>query len=230
MSKGSLEQDTLISTSEIFTNSKEVIQISRFKNGNIDNLLVPNSTHTFIKSPAGVCTRLTVPTSEIEKKIDIKKRYINDFTLKLHYLPAEEGDYAYNPPSYLLLIPEDSLKTFFENEKVEDNQIYFLSYNDNSSIYGSTQGSLYTPYGYDYISRTYSFGNISAIMKDHIEKSPGKDLNLLILPVLRLSTSPQSGYYVTNSVTNSLTPGGIKVRTDNDYMKVIVISSEFENR
>jgi hypothetical protein len=222
MSKNSEGVDTLIRTAEFFTNSKEVIQISRFENENMDELLVPNNTHTYIKSPAGVCTRLTVPTSEIEKTVDVKKRYINDFTLNLHYLPTEEWNYAYTPPAYMLLIPEDSVKTFFENEKVEDNISCFLSYQQVNSVY--------SVYGYDPQSRTYNFGNISALLKDHIEKSPGEDLRLLVLPVIRSYTQVQTNYYMTTGVRNSLTPGGVKIRTDGDYMKVAVISSEFENK
>jgi hypothetical protein len=222
MGKDSLGMDSLIRASEIFTNSKEVIQISRFENENIDDLLAPNSTHTFIKSPAGVCTKLTIPTTEIEKVIDVKKRFINDFTLNLHYLPADEWIYAYYPPTYLLLLPEDSVKTFFENGKIEDNQTGFISSQSGTS--------LTSYYGYDPISRMYRFGNVGALLKNHIEKSPGKDLELLLLPVVRTYQSPQTGYYVTTGVTNRLTPGGVKIRTDNDYLKLVVVSSEYENK
>jgi hypothetical protein len=221
MSKDSLDMDTLIRTADIFTNSKEVIQISRFKNGSIDNLLVPNDTHTFIKSPAGVCTRLTIPTTEIGKSVDVINRYINDFTLNLHYLPTDEWNFAFTPPTHLLLIPEDSVKTFFENGKVEDSKSYYLSY-QSSSIY-------YSPYGYDPQTRLYNFGNISALLKSHIEKSPEKDLQLLVLPVVRTYLT-QSSYYITTGVMNSLVPHGVKIRTDKDYMKLVVVSSKFENQ
>jgi hypothetical protein len=225
MSQDSLGMDTLIRTAELFTNSKEVIQISRFENGNIDNLLVPNNTHTFIKSPAGVCTRLTVPTTEIAKAVDIKKRYLNDFTLNLHYLPAEEWDYAYTPPYHLLLIPEDSIKTFFEGSKLDDSNSYFLSYGSSSNT-----SSLI---GYNPANRIYNFGNISSLLKNQIEQSPDKDLNLLVLPVIR-SYSDQSSsyttYYVTTGITNSLVPSGVKIRTDKNYLQMVVVSSEFENK
>jgi hypothetical protein len=222
MSKDTLGMDTLIRTAEIITNSKEVIQISKLENGNIDNLLVPNNTHTYIKSPAGVCTKLTLSATEIKKIADIKDSYINDFTLNLHYLPIDERDFAYVPPVHLLLIPEDSVRTFFESGKIEDGTSIFLSY----------QSNVYSQYGYDPATRKYNFGNISALLKNHIEKSPEKDLELLLLPVTRTSIESQtgSGYYQTTEIMNSLIPTGVKIRTDKDYMKLLVVSSGFENK
>jgi hypothetical protein len=223
LTQDTLGQDTLIRAAAIFTNSKEVIQISRFENQNTDNLFVPNNTHTFVKSPAGVCTRLTIPTSQIAQKIDVKNRYINDFTLNLHYLPTEEWNFALAPPEHLLLIPEDSVKTFFEEERVENNQSIYVSY-------GSGIGSYVTPVGVNSATRTYNFGNISALIKSYIEQAPEKDLNVLIIPVTRTSTLVQQSVYATTGMTNSLVPSGIKIRIDEDYMKVVAVSSEYENR
>ena len=233
MSKDTLGQDTLIRAAEIFTNSKEVIQLTHLQNENLETLFVPNDAYTFIKSPAGVCTRLTIPTAEISKKIDVNSHYINDFTLNLHYLPADDWDFAMTPPAYLLLIPEDSVKTFFENELTENNSSsYFMSYNGNTNT-GGSNSSLFTAYGYDASTRTYNFGNISALIKNHIEQLPDEDLNVLIIPVARASTQQSTGsayYYSTTSVTNSLIPSGIKIRTDENYMKVAAVSSEYENK
>ena len=208
-----------------FTVSKEVVQINRFKNDNIDKLLEKNSTHSHIKSPAGVCTKLVIPATEIAKKLDVNERYINGFNLELKYLPADDWDFAYAPPSHLLLLPEDSVKLFFESGSIENRTTSFLSY------YLSPN----SPYdiGYNPSTRTYSFGNISSLLKTHLENSPDKDLNLLAIPVRRdytRYTSGSSTQFYTTGISNSFNISGVKIRTEEEYMKVVVLSSKFENK
>ena len=221
--------DTLELKAQWFTFSKEVIQISRFINSNIDQLLNEYPTHTYVKSPAGVCTKLTIPTTEIAKQVDIKDRFINGFTLQLKYLPADEWSFAYSPPDFLLLIPEDSVISFFEKSSVENDMTSYVSFmpTDGSSVYTSKYA---TPYGYSLYTRTYSFGNISNLLKEHIENSPDKDLNLLTIPVTRkVYTSDNSSYYTTG-ISHSFSLSGIKIRTEEEYMKIVVLSSKYESK
>ena len=212
-----------------FAVSKEVIQINRFKNSNIDQLLDENSTYTYVKSPAGVCTKLIIPTTEIAKKVDVKERFINGFTLQLKYLPSEEWAYAYSPPEYLLLLPEDSVISFFEKSSVEDDKTSYISFmpTDGSSNYSSKYA---TPYGYSPYNRTYSFGNISALLKTHIENSPDKDLSLLAIPAYRkIYTSDNSTFYTTG-MSHSFNLSGVKIRAEEEYMKLVVLSSQYESK
>ena len=233
--KGSEGQDSLVSYwNQWFSATKGIVQINRFKNSNIDRLLEENATHTYIKAPAGVCTRLVLPTKEMSERFDIDDRYINGFSLDLKYLPEDERDFAYNPPSHLLLLPEDSVKIFFEGGRIEDSETSFLSYDGTVSSQITSPSSLTTPHGYSPSSRTYTFGNISSLLKAHMKNAPDKDLSLLVLPVTRVA-SPQSsgsGYYLyyTTDILNSFTPSGVKIRTEDDYMKVVVLSSKFEDK
>ncbi|MDR2915779.1 MAG: DUF4270 domain-containing protein [Tannerella sp.] len=221
-------QDSLVLAAQWFYGSKDVVQINRFINSNIDQLLVDNPTHTYIKSPAGVCTKLVLPTTEISQALDINDRFINGFTLDLKYLPADEWNYAYSPPGYLLLLPEDSVTSFFEKGSVENSATSFISYmaTDGTKSYTSSNG---TYRGYSSYTRTYSFGNISTLLRTHIEKSPDKDLSLLVLPVDRRWTQSSDTYY-TAALFNSFSLSGVKIRTGEDYMKVVVLSSKFENK
>ena len=85
--------------------------------------------------------------------------------------------------------------------------------------------------GYNPSTRTYSFGNISSLLKLHMDKNPDKDLNLLVLPVKRVVPSNSSqNYYYSESISNSFDLAGVKIRTEGDYMKVVVLSSKFENK
>jgi hypothetical protein len=221
--------DSLELMMQRFTVSKEVIQINRYKNSNIDQLLNENSSYTYIKSPAGVCTKLVIPTTEIAKKIDIKDRFINGFSLQLKYLPSEEWSYAYSPPGYLLLLPEDSVTSFFEKSSVEDDKVSYISYMPYDS-YSSYKSKYETSYGYSPYNRTYSFGNISGLLKAHIENSPDKDLSLLTIPVYRKTYTSDNTTYYTTGISHSFNLSGVKIRTEEEYMKIVVISSKYESK
>lgn len=213
--KGSAGQDSSFVARgvERFNVTKEVIQLNRIKNSGIETLLQPNDEYSYLKSPAGVFTRLTIPAAEIIKKVN--GHIINNMPLTLKALPQESWKYALAPPTNLLLIPEDSVSTFFEDGRIEDNLTSFLSTD------------------YSFSTRQYSFSNISALLKNQIEKNPDKDLNLLVIPVERVKGSYGSSYYsssttyYTISLNHYLAPSGVKLRKDAESMKLQVISSKY---
>jgi hypothetical protein len=236
MKKDILGEDSAAYRSQWFYSTKDVVQINRFKNSNIDRLLEDSPTRTYIKAPAGVCTKLVIPTTKISSEMNVKDRFINGFTLNLRYRPAdEEGDFAYTPPSHLLLLPEDSVKTFFENGSIENYTTSFVSFMyDISGLYSTAFISpSATFYGYNPNTRTYSFGNISNLLKAHIENSPEKDLSVLVIPVNRSYTSSSSSSsptYYTTGISHTLTPAGLIIRKEEEFMQIVVLSSKFEDK
>ena len=223
--------DSVEARAQFFYVSKDVIQVNRFTNSNIDQLLVDNSTHTYVKSPAGVCTKLVLPTTQISKEIDINDRFINGFSLDLRYLPDDEWNFAYHPPQHLLLLPEDSLISFFENSNVENNITSFISFSSVDSNGNLCTSANATWEGYSSNSRTYTFGNISRLLKTHIESSPDRDLSLLVVPVTRkFAYDSYYGMYYSTGITHSFFISGTKIRTEDEYMKVIVLSSKYEEK
>lgn len=215
--------------SQVFRATKDVIQINRFKNSNIDQLLNENPTHTYIKSPAGVCTKLVMPTAEIAKKIDIENRIINGFTLNLKYLPEDEWAFRCAPPECLLLLPEDSVTTFFEKSSVENDITSYVSFMPTNG-YLSYSSKYATSNGYSPYTRTYAFGNISGILKSHIENAPDKDLTLMLIPVHRKTYTNDNQTYYTTGISHSFQLAGVKIRTEEEYMKVVVLSSKYEGK
>jgi hypothetical protein len=228
--KDELDRDSLALRVQDFSVTKEVVQINRFQNSNIDALTEQHPDYAYIKSPAGVCAKFVLPTTEISKQLDIHDRYINGFSFNLRFLPSDEWNFALAEPEYLLLLPEDSVKTFFETGIIEDSKTSFISYDPSSATSPSA-----TYYGHSTSTRTYAFGNISALLKAHIDNSPDKDLSIIVVPVNRKYSSSSSSYYSTSTtvytteISNSLTLSGVKIRTEDEYMKVIVLSSKFEN-
>lgn len=208
--KGSAGQDSLVNAVEKFSVTKEVIQLSRFKNTDMSGLLQPNDEYAFFKTPAGVCTRIVIPSKQITPIM--KDRIVNNLPLSLKAMPQENWKYALSPPSYMLILPEDSVKSFFEQGQIENNQTSFLSSAYNAS------------------TRTYTFGNIANILKNQMDKDPEKDLNLLIMPVYRATTSGNSYYeqtVITTAISNFLAPSGVKIRKDEEVMKIGITSSKY---
>lgn len=207
MTKGSLDQDTIVRTAEVFNVTKEVIQLNRFKNTDLEALVQPNEQFAYMKTPAGVTTRVVIPAKQIAPYID--GRILNNMPLAFYAMPQENYEYALTMPETLLLLPEDSVKTFFENNQVENGNTSYLS-------------------SYTASNRSYSFGNISNLLKVHIEKSPDKDLALMVIPVKRKTeTDSYYGTTYTSAVSHYLFPSGLKLRKDEDVRKIGVTSSKY---
>lgn len=177
----------------------------------MSHLLVPNNDYTYLKTPAGVYTRLVLPAKEISGIVE--GRIINEMPFTMKALPQENWQYALTPPPYLLLLPEDSVKTFFEGNQVENNQTSFLSFEYSAS------------------TRAYSFGNIANLLTNQLKNAPEKDLVLVTIPVNRqVGTNNYTGEKYTVSLSNYLVPAGVKLNKSMEAMKIKVTSSKFNNR
>ncbi|MDR3194827.1 MAG: DUF4270 domain-containing protein [Tannerella sp.] len=220
--------DSLIANAEWFTTTKDVIQLNRFEDENSEQLLEDNDEYTFLKTPAGIFTRLVIPAGEIRKVIN--DRMVNDLLLELRYMPQEELTYTLAPPPHLLLLPEDSLTSFFENGNLENGVISYLSTSD------AVLSPTYSYLGYNSDTRTYSFKNISNLLNYHIAYSEEADLRLLVVPVNRTYQEYSSSYsssgttYYTTGINSYLAPSGVKLRKDEHFMQIAVLSSKYPEK
>lgn len=209
--KGSQDQDSTVLTSETFNVTKEVLQLNRFKNTDLNSLLEPSDSIAYLKTPAGVYTQLTIPAQDIVDRIG--DRVINNIPLTMKAYPQEEWQWALPAPANLLLLPKDSLPTFFVNNKIEDNKTAFRA-------------------DYNASSRSYPFGNIANLMQEHIKNNPDKDMVLLLIPVERI-TAKSNSYYgqsqtYTTALNNYLLPSGVKLLKSEDATKIIVTTTEYK--
>ena len=227
MGKTAEGKDTIMHTGrdeiigpEIFPVTKEVIQMNKVSNTDISHLLEPSDEFTYLKTPAGVFTRLTIPAKDITSKIT--GRNVNDFYFTMKAMPQENWKYALTPPDFLLLIPEDSVQTFFEKGGIENNTTIFASYQYQRNTYSAS---------YTLIPYTYTFGNISALLRNQAENDPENDLHMLVIPVAR-EIGSSSSYYnygsstgVSTYVQHFMRPSGVKLRKDPEVMKMRVVTS-----
>lgn len=205
-SKGN-DSTYVANTNEIFMVTNEVIQMNRMNSFGIDELLKPNDKYTYLKTPAGVYTRVTIPAKEILNRVG--DRVINNLPIDFKVLPNDEWKYTSKPSPYLLLLPEDSLKNFFETNKIKDDITSFMAehkYSEEDKIY------------------TYKFSNIARILKTQKEKAPDQDLNILLIPV-NASIDQYSG--IITSMTTFQAPMGVTLKKDPDVMQIKVTTSQY---
>lgn len=211
MTKGYLGQDSIGKWNETFSATSEVIQLNRFKNTDMSHLLVPNDSIAYLKSPAGVYTQLTIPAQDIAPII--KGRIVSNVDLSLKALPQEDWKFAFEAPANVLILPKDSMNTFFINNSVENNVTSFRA-------------------PYTASTRTYSFGNIAKLLKTHIENSPDEDLVINVIPVQRREGETTDYYGRKNTYTvaieNYLKPSGVKLRIDKDAMEMRIVTIEYK--
>jgi hypothetical protein len=215
----SYDSTVYVSSYASFDVTKEVIQLNSFEHKNDDALLAPNDEKTYIKSPAGIVTKVTIPIKEIIDKMGKKK--FNSVNLSLKALPADDWEYSLGFPglgnigsSYyaarLLLVEPDSVKSFFEGQQVA-NSITSYTATFNSTTY------------------TYDFSNIANVVQNAIDKAPDKDLELYVIPVLSSWTYYTSGYsqYAYDYLTSYyLYPSGVALSKKD--LKIRIIASQLE--
>ncbi len=194
-------------TNELFIVTNEVVQLNRLSSYGLDDLLAPNDKYTYLKTPAGVYTRLVIPAKDIFNRIG--DRIINNLPITIRPLPQSDWKFSPTPSSYLLMLPEDSLKTFFEQNKTDDNITSFIT----TYSYSSTEKN--------YI---YNFGNVARLLKTHKENAPEEDLRLLLIPIETNASSSTYIYYIRNY----LKPSGLTLRKDSDVMSIKVTTSKYE--
>lgn len=175
------------STGEVyaaFDGTEEVLQTSTITNdaGTLNRLASDNSC-TYLKTPAGIFTEVTFPVDEILSGTHANDS-ISSARLVLQRINSEStSQYALKTPTELLILPKDSLYSFFENEEINNNRSSFLaSYNSSDN--------------------TYTFNNISGLIRQ-MKLSKGRSVNwnkAVVVPVSTTTTTVNSTSYISSVV------------------------------
>ena len=205
--------------------------------------LADDPTCTYIKSPAGLFTEVTLPIDEIMSKhendsllgANIQFPRINNSTQDLKNLDV---------PEILMMIAKDSLESFFSTSHMPDNKTsYLCSYSANSSG-GFTNSELHS-------HNVYQFSNISdmiAYMAESKRKGMASDPywtekhpnwnKVLLVPVNLKSTSSSSSYYSSSATVTgiehnvALTSTKLKGGSQNGQSPIVInmIYGTFQNK
>ena len=170
-----------------FDGTEEVLQLNKIEN-DTENMkkLASQQNWTYLKSPAGIFTEVTLPIEDIMKGHE--KDTLNTATISFPRLNNKDEDNAYNfaTPSTILMVQKDSLQSFFEKSKLADNR---TSYTASYSSTGSYKNA-------------YTFQNIANLVSAmYKNKGKGENWNKVVLVPVNVITTTQ-GYTTVISKIN----------------------------
>lgn len=193
-----------------FDGTEEVLQLNKIEN-DTENLekLASQQNWTYLKSPAGIFTEVTLPIEDIMKGHE--KDTLNTASISFPRLNNKDEDNAYNfaTPSTILMVQKDSLQSFFEKSKLADNRTSYTASYSSTGTY----------------KNAYTFQNIANLVSAmYKNKGKGENWNKVVLVPVNVITTTQ-GYTTVISKINhdmSLASTRLIVGTDDpdkDYTK-----------
>lgn len=208
--------DSIASGIVSFGATEEVIQATRFSNNNLEKLIDDKSC-TYIKSPAGVFTEVTLPIDEISSNDTINSAKIS-FTRYNNTVSSTDVGI----PQTLLMIRKDNLDKFFKNESLNDSVSSFLA----------TYNSTYNNYTFSNIARLITSlknekkAGVAQQGEAWVAQNP--DWNKVVLvPVKIVEDNSGNTVAIQNdfSISSSRLVGG-----EDDKIKLKVIYSRFAGK
>ena len=170
-----------------FDGTEEVLQLNKIEN-DTENLkkLASQEDWTYLKSPAGIFTEVTLPIDDIMKGHE--KDTLNTATISFPRLNNADEDNPYNfaTPSTILMVQKDSLQSFFEKSKLADNRTSYTTSYSNTGTY----------------KNAYTFQNIANLVSAmYKNKGKGENWNKVVLVPVNVITTTQ-GYTTVISKIN----------------------------
>ena len=157
-----------------FAATKEIYMRTRLQNDDRlkDFTDAGHSDETYLKTPAGLWTEVTLPLQDIYDELsrDTLNSVSLTFTKYKETIEGKERGFEMGTPQYLLLIRKSEVKDFFENNQNADNQTSFLA-------------------SYDSSSNTYTFSSLNRLISyifsemRNSESRPADWNKLLLIPV-----------------------------------------------
>ncbi|MBO1362356.1 DUF4270 domain-containing protein [Prevotella sp. A2931] len=210
-----------------FPGTGEILQISKINNDKLRlQQLVDDNSCTYLKTPAGIFTELTLPVDDILKGHE--RDSINSAKIVLQRI-NDNGLNDYNLPvtTQLLMLPKDSLISFFEKGSVGDN-IYSYAISRDYSVDANNKFSSY--------KNTFTFSNISQLIKNLAAKKANGNLSpnwnkVVIVPITTTTATINRVTYTTSvrhnmALTSTRLVGG--ANNSRAPLKISVIYSKFK--
>lgn len=172
-----------------FDGTEEVLQLNKIENDteNLKKLASKDQEKcTYLKSPAGIFTEVTLPIGDIMKGHE--KDTLNTATISFPRLNNENEDNPYNfaTPSTILMVQKDSLQSFFEKSKLADNRTSYTASYSSTGTY----------------KNAYTFQNIANLVSAmYKNKGKGENWNKVVLVPVNVITTTQ-GYTTVISKIN----------------------------
>lgn len=198
-----------------FVGTEEVMQTTYIENDK-DGLtsLADGTSCTYIKSPAGIFTEVELPIDSI--MLHHESDSIGSARVVFTCYNAKDDESGISAPANILMLPKDSLYSFFENRNLPNNKV-------------SYRATLSTQYN------TYTFNNISKLITTmYNNKRDGKTTSdnwnkVVLVPITITSTTSTSSTIVTN-VTHDLSLASARLVGGPDNKKTPITISVIYNK
>lgn len=222
-----------------FSGTEEVLQkTSITQDKSKIQSIADEGDHTYLKTPAGIYTRVTLPIDSVLRDYSVKNGYvlrkdsINTARMTIKRLNSQNnGNYTFAAPQTLLVVPDTMKNEFFTNRMVADYRKTFLV------SYSSTENG-------------YVFGNISSLISNlakdklnYINAHPGMtsdeydskfpNWNKVVLVPVKTSYNSTSTSQVLSKVTNDMSLGSTRLEGGKDNpgsIKLNVIYTKFQGK
>ena len=170
-----------------FDGTEEVLQLNKIENDtkNLEQLASQQNC-TYLKSPAGIFTEVTLPIEDIMRGHE--KDTLNTASISFPRLNNADEDNAYNfaTPSTILMVQKDSLQSFFEKSKLADNRTSYTASYSRTGTY----------------KNAYTFQNIANLVSAmYKNKGKGENWKKVVLVPVNVITTTQ-GYTTVISKIN----------------------------
>ena len=128
--------DTILNGFERMAATEEVIQTNVSSSSIPAEMLDATNEYSYVKTPAGLFTEVTIPVGDIVAGGDIADS-INQVRMSIgRYHDTSGSTYTLAPPPNLLLLPKASLQSFFETGQSADGVSSFVTeYSSSTNSY-----------------------------------------------------------------------------------------------
>lgn len=192
-------KDSIIVVSNRFDGTEEVLQLNKIENDTVKlkQLASQEKNCTYLKSPAGIFTEVTLPIGDIMKGHE--KDTLNTATISFPRLNNDNEDNPYNfaTPSTILMVQKDSLQSFFEKSKLADSR---TSYTTSYSSTGTYKNA-------------YTFQNIANLVSVmYKNKGKGENWNKVVLVPVNIITTAQGHTTVISKINHDMSLASTRLK------------------
>lgn len=183
-----------------FDGTEEVLQLNKIENDteNLKKLASKDQEKcTYLKSPAGIFTEVTLPIEDIMKGHE--KDTLNTATISFPRLNNDNEDNPYNfaTPSTILMVQKDSLQSFFEKSKLADSRTSYTASYSSTGTY----------------KNAYTFQNIANLVSAmYKNKGKGENWNKVVLVPVNVITTTQGYTTVISKINHDMSLASTRLK------------------
>ena len=140
------DSGSILAGEKVFRSTPEVLQTTLIDNDkNTIQQLVDDNSCTYLKTPAGIFTEVTLPIDSIKMGRRLDGEHLNDTIAAARIIfqtmreTSSNSDHVLTEPTNLLMLERDSLYSFFDNRNLPNSTTsYIASYNSSIRVYTFT--------------------------------------------------------------------------------------------